>query len=180
MILITGRSTLAGELAKNLNDCIIVGKPDYDFSLKADCDRLIDNYPTPNVIINTFASIDTDEWDSLTTNYTAPVYLTCKYYDKLQQGHIINISSTSAWWSSFPDIDSKRFFYNISKYNLSEFGRQFNRKIVNDSKNVVVSTLELGRFESKLSEFTGQKIENIVEQINLVIKSKCHNFSKIN
>lgn len=179
MILITGKSTLAYELNKHLQDCIIVGKPEYNFSLQRDCDRLIQDYPTPEIIINTFATIEADAWNSLITNYVAPVYLTSKYYDNLLQGHIINISSVSAWWSSFPNISDKRFFYSISKYNLSEFGKQYNRKNIDNDKNVVVSTVEVGKFESKLSQFTGCQIDKVIEQIKFVIETKCHHISKI-
>ena len=177
MILITGKSTLANAIAQHLDNCTVVGRPDYDFTQQADCDQLINDFPNPNVLINTFGTTSGTSWQSMVTNFVAPVYLTEKYYNKLTNGHIINISSASAWWPSYPGITPNRFFYGISKLSLSEFGRQFNRSIIDDQKAVTVTTIEPGKFISPMSNYTGLEVDKIVDTIKAVIDSRYHHVS---
>jgi len=179
MILITGNSTLAIALQNHLQDSVIAGRPTYDFKSKQDCKKLIKDFPSPQIVINTFADVELDPWDSLITNLVAPIYLTDQYYQQLRIGQIINISSTSAWWPSYPGIDDNRFFYNLSKFSLSEFGRQYNRKVVDESKNVVVTTIEIGKFQSPMSNFTGISIDKVVELVKTAIDQKCNWLSAI-
>lgn len=179
MILITGKSTLASNLSSCLTGSVVVGRPEYDFSLRTDCDRLVADYPKPTVIINTFGAVTHDSWDSLTTNLVAPAYITNRYYEALDCGHIINISSASSWWSSYPGISKSKFWYGVSKLGLSEFGRQYNRMAIDDSKNVTISTVEPGKFQSTMSNFTGLDIENIVELVLFCIKTKCQHVSLV-
>lgn len=155
MILILGQSTLAKELQILLPTAQIVGKPDYDFSVQQDCDRVLSQYE-PTVVINTHAlNQHNDPWQILTVNYTSVVYLTLGWYDKMHQGHIINISSTSTYWPSYPGIDTGRLCYNVSKESLSMFGRHFNRAIVDHDHKPTVTTIELGKFNSKFNDFSG-------------------------
>ena len=172
MMLIIGKSTLAEGIVRRFTNCTVVGRPDYDFSQQQDCDRLINTFPKPDVIINTIGTMTDDFWESSIVNYVAPSYLTMRYYDQLEVGHIINVSSTSSWWPSYPDIPRNRFYYGSSKFNLSEFGRQFNRAIVNDTKKITVSTVEPGKFCSKMSSYTGMDIGQVVDLIDQVIKNK--------
>ena len=81
MILILGKSTIAKELESALPNSIVVGKPEYNFSNRHDCNRVVMNY-NPDVVINTFAlgpQAD-DVWDQLTVNFTSMVYLTDLFY----------------------------------------------------------------------------------------------------
>jgi|TARA_R110002060_G_scaffold72997_1_gene81764 NAD(P)-dependent dehydrogenase (short-subunit alcohol dehydrogenase family) len=166
MILILGKSTIAKELESALPNSIVVGKPEYNFSNRHDCNRVVMNY-NPDVVINTFAlgpQAD-DVWDQLTVNFTSMVYLTDLFYKKLQDAHIINFSSTSTYWSSYPGIDDGRFFYNLSKTCLSTFGKLYNRKIVDEARNVV-TTFETGKFNSKIHNWSGgMPIERVVHAV---------------
>lgn len=167
MILIVGQSTLAKELQQLIPTAVVVGRPEYDFSVKADCDRLVADY-TPSVIINTYAVNEShNTWDILTINYTSIVYLTLGFYEKMGPGHIINISSTSTYWPSYPGINSGRLCYNISKESLSAFGRHFNRATIDNKNKPMISTIELGKFDSKFNNFSGgmtvDRVANIVK-----------------
>jgi short-subunit dehydrogenase len=170
MILILGKGTLATALHNRLPSSLLVGRPDFDFQNQNDCDRLVEQY-MPTVVINTAAlNQQHDPWSILTTNYTSPVYLTLRFYEKMLQGQIINISSASALWPSFPGINSERLCYNISKESLSMFGRHFNRKIVDDGKPIVITTVELGKFPSKFNDFQdGMSVNTAVSVIESVI-----------
>lgn len=155
MILIIGHSDLGRALAKQLPNTITVGKPEYNLLVKEDCDRLVADY-NPDVVVNTVALNQThSEWDILTVNYVSIAYVTMKLYEKMSAGHIINISSTSTYWPSYPGIDNGRLAYNISKESLSNFGKHFNRKIVDDNRPVTVSNIELGKFNSKFNNYAG-------------------------
>tara|TARA_R100001163_G_C5034122_1_gene173694 strand:+ start:200 stop:745 length:546 start_codon:yes stop_codon:yes gene_type:complete len=167
MILILGKSTIAQALEKALPDCTVVGKPEYDFSSRYECNRLVRDF-TPDVVINTFAinPNTNDPWEHLTVNFTSIVYITDLFYKKLEHAHIINFSSTSSYWSSYPGIKSNRFFYNLSKDCLSNFGKLYNRKIVDEGRNVV-TTFEVGKFDSKMHNWSGgmttQKVVDAVK-----------------
>lgn len=167
MILILGQSTLAKELQTLMPTAIIIGRPDYDFSIQTDCDLAIANH-NPSVVINTHAVNEShNAWDILTVNYTSIVYLTLGFYKKMSSGHIINISSTSTYWPSHPGIDSGRLCYNISKESLSAFGRHFNRAIVDNKDKPMISTIELGKFDTKFNNFAGgmsvDRVANVVK-----------------
>ena len=168
MILIIGYSDLAKALSSILDDVVVVGRPEYDFSLKEDCDRLLTTY-TPKTIINTVGVANQDSWSTLTTNYVGVAYLTLEFYKKLNQAHIINISSTSTYWVSYPDIEDSRLAYNLSKEALSLFGKHMNRKIVDSNKNTV-TTIEPGKFNSKMNGYTGgMPIEHVANWIKKII-----------
>ena len=167
MILIIGKSTLAGELSTLLPNAVVVGRPEYDLLTQKSCDQLIDQY-TPSLVINTHAVNENHSaWDILTVNYTSIVYLTLGFYEKMGAGHIINISSTSTYWPSHPGINSGRLCYNISKESLSAFGKHINRAIIDQKDKPIISTIELGKFNSKFNKFSGgmslSKVANIVK-----------------
>lgn len=166
MILILGHSNLANAI-QDLVPATVVGRPQYDFSLQEDCDRVIQDYD-PTVVVNTHALNQThNTWDILTVNYTSIVYLTLGFYKKMGPGHIINIGSTSSYWCSYPGIDTGRLCYNLSKESLSAFGKHFNRTCVDHQDKSIISTIELGKFNSKFNNFSGgmslEKVAHVVK-----------------
>lgn len=168
MILILGHSTLAQQLQTIMPDAVVVGRPEYDLSVQTDCDRLIADY-NPHVVINTQGVFDSDNpWEILQTNYVGVVYLTLGFYNKMTQGQIINISSAAALWVSYPNIDQSRLCYNISKEAVSNFGRHFNRAIIDQSKPVAITTIEIGKFNSRINNYSGgmsiERAGDIVKQ----------------
>jgi short-subunit dehydrogenase len=168
MILILGNSSLASFLEKILQNTKIVGRPDYDFSRQHDCDAVINTYD-PDVVINTVGVMSDDYWECLSTNYVSAVYLTLGFYEKLTCAHIINVSSASTFWPSYPGIDNKRLCYNISKESLTMFGKHMNRKIINDvEKQITLSTIEPGSFSSKFNNFSPGN--TTIEKVALLIK----------
>jgi hypothetical protein len=173
MILILGKSTIAHAIADSLTDCTVIGRPEYDFSSRYECHRLVKDF-TPDVVINTFAlspKVD-DAWEHLTVNFTSIVYITDLFYNKLQGAHIINFSSARTYWSSYPDIADGDFYYNLSKSALSEFGKLYNRKISNQGKNTI-TTFEVGKFNSKMNNFSGgMTVERVVDTVKDCIKNR--------
>jgi hypothetical protein len=153
MILILGKGTLAQAVHAKVNNSICVGRPEYDFSSKTDCDRLIDQYD-PLIVVNTVAVNQTNNiWDILVTNYVSSSYITAMFSQKMNNGLIINVSSASTMWVSYPGIDTNRMFYNLSKQSLSDFGRHWQRKTVDDNNGPTLCTIELGKFPSKFNNY---------------------------
>ncbi len=173
MILILGKSTIAHALKEALPDCTVVGKPEYDFSSRYECHRLVRDF-TPEVVINTFAinpKID-DAWEHLTVNFTSIVYITDLFYNKLQGAQLINFSSARTYWSSYPGIADGDFYYNLSKTALSEFGKLYNRKIADNVRNTV-TTFEVGKFNSKMNNFSGgMTVERVVDTVKDCIQQR--------
>lgn len=153
--IILGNSNLGAAIQSRCPEFEIIGRPEYDLASKHDCDRVVIDH-TPDIVINTVALNEShDAWEILSTNYVSSVYLTLSWLKKMSRGHIINISSASSYWTSWPDISDGRLSYNISKEALSLFGKHVNRKIV-DSSDVIISTVELGSFSSKFNGYTGK------------------------
>jgi hypothetical protein len=168
MILILGKGTLGQDLKKVLPNSVIVGRPEYDLSKKDDCDRLIEQY-TPTVLINTVGVLSNDIWNTLVTNYVSSVYVSINFYEKIKNLHIINVSSASSYWPSYPGIDSPRMCYNLSKESLTNFGKHMSRKTI-DEPGFIISTVEPGSFSSQMNNFTPGKISsndvvNIIKNI---------------
>jgi hypothetical protein len=158
------------EFARHVLGMEDANSTEFDLSTQKDCDLIVEKFE-PRILINTVAVNQThNPWDILTVNFTSVAYLTLKFYEKMSQGQIINISSTSTLWTSYPGIDTGRFCYNLSKENLSLFGKHFNRKIVDETKPFVLSTLEIGKFASKFNNFqSGMPIDEIIKIVDSVV-----------
>ena len=173
MILILGKSTISQALKESLPDCAVVGKPECDFSSRYECHRLVKDF-TPDIVINTYAmspKLD-DAWEHLTVNFTSVVYITELFYNKLENAHIINFSSARTYWSSYPGIADGDFYYNLSKTALSEFGKLYNRKVSDDPRNTV-TTFEVGKFNSKMNNFSGgMTVERVVDTVKDCIQQR--------
>lgn len=179
MILILGNGDLAKALKKKIPDAIIVGKPNFDFSIKKDCDRLTQLYPNPTHLINTIGVFDSEDiWKNLLLNFVVPCYI-ASWYINHTQCHVINISSASAWWVSYPGLDFSRFSYNLAKESLSSFGKHVNRITIDDTSKGCLTTIEPGAFLSRMSKFKGQNINNVVSCVELAIEKKLQHISCI-
>ena len=177
MILILGTGGLAQAIQKHFPDALLLGRPTYDFSKQADCDRLIDLYPDPKYLINTVGALTKDVWTNLTVNFTAPTYIATRYLSQ-SQCHIINIGSASAWWPSYPGLAMDRFSYNLAKESLNNFGQHVNRIYVNSNR--CLTTIEPGRFASKMSNYeTGLEIQDIVNCVKMAMDHRMQQISLI-
>lgn len=171
MILILGKGSLGSALHAHFDGSTLVGRPEFDLSTQHGCDSLLGSFD-PTIVINTVAVNEAhDPWEIFTTNFTSVVYLTLGFYEKMVTGQIINISSTSTLWTSHPDISTGRLCYNLSKDCVSQFGRHFNRKIVDAGTTVVLTTLEIGKFPSRFNGFQpGMDIDHVVDIIDGAVK----------
>lgn len=179
MILILGKGSLGQALLSKITGSILVGRPEFDFANKQDCDKFIQVYPNPTHIINTIGVLDrNDIWNNLISNFVVPCYLSAWYVDNTRC-HVINISSASAWWPSYPGLDFARFSYNLAKESLSNFGRHVNRITVDDNTKGLLTTIEPGVFKSKMSGFRGQEVDHIADCVQLAMDKKLQHISAI-
>lgn len=176
MMLIIGKGHLARALQVRWPDACLVGRPEYDFACQADCDRLVKQFPAPDVVINTLGCITDNVWHNLTVNFVAPAYITSCYVNHASC-HIINISSASAWWPSFPGLDIEKFSYKAAKESLSQFGRHLNRMTIDTDDKALISTIEPGRFQSPMSNWSGRDISDVVDCVQLVIDRRLQQVS---
>ena len=179
MILIIGKGCLGTALSNALPDCAVIGRPEFDLTSQADCDAIVKQYPLPDVVINTVGVIADNLWASMLVNFVAPSYITMKYVQTLDKGHIINISSASAWWPSHPGLSLTRFTYNISKESFSKFSQHINRVYVNDNRDLVITNVEPGAFQSSMSNYSGMEIDKIVNIVKFAIEQKVQQVSLI-
>jgi len=178
MTLIIGKGGLAQGLLQHWPDATLVGRPEFDFSTQQDCDRLVQLHPNPGLVINTLGCITDDVWQNLTVNLVAPAYLTTQYLD-CQDCHVVNISSASAWWPSYPGLDPRRFSYNFAKESLSNWGRHINRITIDSPSKALVTTVEPGRFKTRMSGWTGQEVSAIVDSVVLAVERRLQQVSCI-
>ena len=176
MILILGTGTLARAIATRISNATMIGRPDFDFCVQADCDALIKKYPNPDFLINTVGVLSQDIWRNLVTNFVSPCYIASKYLSS-SDCHVINISSASAWWPSYPNLNFERFSYNLAKESLSNFGIYANRIIIEKSNKL--TTIEPGRFLSNMNNDAGIDIEKIVDCIQMAMTHKLQQVSLI-
>lgn len=181
MILILGKSSLSKILCKHIPDAVVVGRPEYDLSTRAECERLVEDY-TPTTVINTVALgpyNGHNSWDIANTNFTTSMWLTELWYKKLKNAHIINISSCAVYWPSSIDAPWERIAYNASKEALSNYCKHITRKIQLDHPNTV-SVIEMPRFPSKMNNYKQGVDEDRVAQAVLdTMKTKYQSVSLV-
>ena len=96
---------------------------------------------TPHVFINN-AGIAKESFENVTmTNGYAAVDLLHKFYNKMQNGHIINIGSAAANINGYTTKDLSDAAYIISKRNLKEASTMFQQMHL---KPIKVTLLEIG------------------------------------
>lgn len=80
---------------------------------------LLERY-TPDIFINNASSLYIDPYKMLEINGTVPVELLLKFYEKMEKGIIINISSQSAERHVRPKEELNRSLYSLGKRHLKD------------------------------------------------------------
>ena len=170
-ILVVGKSTLSQHLRAVCQDFIYteVGKPDFDISTKINCDNLVDSY-NPDILLLTQGVFGGDVWSQITVNSVSLIYLATQFYQKMNKGQIICVSSASAIWPSWPDISIERMVYGLSKQTVSNFCEHMQRKNYTVGKSVAVQCYEPCRFKSKMNNFSqGSDISEVTKDVRYLI-----------
>lgn len=114
-------------------------------------DHLISKY-TPDIFINNAAMLTKDIRQMMQLNGEISVELLMKFYDKMTQGTIVNISSISAYKSNLAKESSQRIAYAAAKKYLRDTSIALS---ASKNKNVRVMCLSPGAtYTSMLKNLT--------------------------
>jgi short-subunit dehydrogenase len=80
---------------------------------------LVDKY-TPDLFVNNAAALYNDTNKMITMNGTIPVELLTKFYEKMSDGIIINLSSISAEKANIAKESKQRIAYSVAKKFLKD------------------------------------------------------------
>lgn len=171
-IAIVGESGgLAKELILKLQNSYQVrsfGKDQYNYVNSNDVDALAKEIAKFDIIINCPGVFDTDSWDTFLINCVAPAKLIEQLVTHNSRSHVILIGSHAATWTSWPNINLKRLWYNISKETLESIVLGVNHS---GATNLKFTLFNVSRFQTAMGNFSGNKVEEVVSIIEDIIVS---------
>ena len=142
-------------------------RPDFDISVKHDCDQIVEQAQADVYLISAGA-YHGDAWTLWMTNCVGPSYLAQRLYETKHQAHVIVISSLGSRWTSWLGIPSHRLTYNAAKHAVSAFAEALYQSGSSQNR---VTVIDPGRFQSRLNDHTGMPIERVVQVIDQAIHS---------
>jgi hypothetical protein len=164
-----------GDLAQALTSALkpdhlvlCYGKDDFNFLNKQQVSQLADTIHYSDIIICCPGVVDADMWDMVTINSVAPIYLLEKLLHHKSTSHFIMIGSHGAMWTSWPGIKLNRLTYNISKGAIQSFITGLDQSNIT---KMPLSIVNLSKYKSKNSDYTGYPIELMVQSIVDIIES---------
>lgn len=161
-----GNSTVTRAFVKKYNDQFDIStftRPDYDIANKSSCDKLIAELQKFNIIILTPGIMSEDLWETYLTNTLGPSYITHALYQHSVVDHVIVIGSHAGTWSSWPDIEYKRLFYNCSKQAISNFVMAMSHSGQSKTK---LTAFDPAAFLSNMNpDINSMKIDHVVETL---------------
>ena len=170
-ILVLGKSTLASTLKDTYPEyeIEILGKPEYDFSTKTSCDKILANF-NHDVIILTYAINKSDDiFTMIQTNITGVAYIITELYKKITKGQIIFVSSANVNWVSYPNIPEQRMLYGWTKECISKMCEHMNRKNADNLKNISIQVYEPNSFKSKMNPNGKISIQIVLNELKHII-----------
>jgi hypothetical protein len=149
----------------------VFGHDKFDITNKKNCDEVINELATYNIIIITAGKHSNDIWEMWLVNNVGPAYIISRLEDKYADKKIIAVTSHGSSWTSWPGIDMNRLVYNSSKSGLTNFVYGL---IHRDSSKNKITILEPSKFQSTMSNNTGPDINSVAHQIELIIDDPMH------
>lgn len=138
-----------------------------DISQQQDCQELVDAVKTFDCIIVTTGLYVGNAWELFTVNAVGPCYLLSQLIDCGFTGHCVFVSSHGANWTSWPGADLQKLTYNCAKQTLSNYVKAVQHSGVSGR----YSLIEPSRFSSRMSEYTGQDIDNVVNAVEYIVSN---------
>lgn len=162
-------SALKNDLSTH-SEVIAYGKDEYNLLNKNEVDILAKEISTKDVIIcctGVFKGIDS--WDMYTINAVAPIYLIEQLTLLKSTAQFIMIGSHSSTWTSWPGATFIRTTYNNSKKTLQGMIESIEHS---SSSSMKLAILNPKKFNSKMSNYSGINIKEIVSIIKYIIEHK--------
>jgi short-subunit dehydrogenase len=164
-----------GDLATALNTRLIqdhivtcYSQNDYNFLNKHQVSQLADTIHDSDIIICCPGIVEADMWDMVPINSVAPIYLLEKLLHHKSTSHFIMIGSHGAMWTSWPGITLNRLTYNISKGAIQSFITGLDQSNIT---KMPLSIVNLSKYKSKNSGYTGYPVDLMVQSIVDVIEN---------
>jgi len=167
----------SGDLASNLYtrlqseyEVSAFGKDDYNFLDKECIIKLANKIHKHDVIICCSGVFDNvDSWDMYIINTVAPAFLIEQLSLHKSTSHFIMIGSRSAKWTSWPGATITRVSYNNSKKSIQQYIES-----VEHSNSLLLKLTMFNpiKFKSKMSNYEGIDISEVVDVIMYIISNK--------
>jgi len=150
-------------------DVEIVSRTDCDFLIKNDILVLSKKISQKDIVICTVGTFnENDTWNSYIVNSVAPSFLIKCMMNNNSLSHFIHIGSHGSTWNSWPGISIERVNYNNSKRSIHDFILSLSHSGLTDMK---LSIIHPTKFQSKMSNYSGYDINDIIKSIEHVINS---------
>lgn len=162
-----------GKLAHSLKDRLSInddivsyGRDQVDFNDLTTINNIIPTLTKSDIIVVCSGALSDDVNETMMINSLGPIYLINELIKANCQAHVVVIGSHGATWTSWPGIDMSRLTYNIAKKCLCDFVVGLEQSDITDMKLTVVN---LSRFQSPLSNYTGVSVDQVVDNISWII-----------
>lgn len=142
---------------------------DYDIAVQTVCDQLVLKVMDSDAVIITAGVYGGSVWNVWLVNTVAPSYLISELITKQYSGKIVVISSNAANWTSWPGSPVDRIVYNNSKHAISNFVYG-----VEHSGFGQFTVLEPSRFQSKMSNYQGTDIDQVVQTLEYALSNSVY------
>ena len=171
---ILGGGELSSAIVNKLRhrfDITVFEHTTFDITNKENCDKVIDELITYNIVIITAGKHSNDVWEMWMVNNVGPAYIISSLENKYSDKQIIAVTSHGSSWTSWPGMDMNRLVYNSSKSGLTNFVYGL---IHRDSSKNRITILEPSKFQSTMSNNTGADITLVANQIESIIDNPMH------
>jgi nucleoside-diphosphate-sugar epimerase len=162
---IVGNSTLARSFIKKYQDKFSIStffRPDYDISDKESCQTLISELNKFDLVVLTAGIMSSDLWETYLTNTVGTNYIAHALYESSQVDRVIVVSSYAGTWTSWPNIEKDRLFYNSSKQAVTNFLMSMSHS---GTSNTKVTAFDPSAFVSNMNPSMGMKIDHVIDTL---------------
>lgn len=144
------------------------GKDQYNFTNQQDIDSLAKDICNFDIVINCAGVFEKNSWETLLINTVAPARLIEQMTKLKSNSHLILVGSHAGTWTSWPGIDLKRLWYNISKQTLESITLGCEHS---HSTNLKFTLINFSKFQTTMSNFSGYNMVLILDTIKYIIES---------
>jgi short-subunit dehydrogenase len=168
-ILIISQSSLGSSFKSKYSDIYSIDSyHNFDMKEKEDCIKLTEKIYDYDVLIITTGSHTGDLWDIVSVNFTGPCYIISELVKNNFKGQIIYIGSYGSVWTSWPGIPIERLIYNTSKLSSKKFIQGLEHSKISNTR---LSILNPSKFKTKMSQFQGMEVNEIINIIKWIVDS---------